>query len=260
MSEKQFPPSALKLKKLREQGDRPSIEPLMICISPLLLVVVGVLLFFVDPLAVIGPLDRALSPEKLVSQTYYSIFRLLGVALAPCALFPVLLRLSLGAGPVRVNLKVDPGSLVNCSKWIKECWRPPEGSNVPPAFIYALKSAIYFAVLPITVMVFIFMAFLFLRSGMPYGPAEVFRAVILILFCALTLAFVVSLLLGLIGFYFERKRWYGRHRMSVEELRREYRETEGNSELKFIRRQLQHEMKERDLEDKVRSSTFIVSS
>ncbi|MDD2943274.1 MAG: EscU/YscU/HrcU family type III secretion system export apparatus switch protein [bacterium] len=260
MSEKLFPPSAQKLKKLKEQGDRPSVEPLLVCMSPILLILAGLLLYVVDPLAAVNQLEPVSSPEELIVSTYHHIFRLLAVALAPCVLFPVLLRLLLMGGLGKVNLKVDLGSLLNCSKWMQECWMPLEGKTAPPAFIYALKSAINFAVLPITVMVVICMAFLFLRSGMPSDPDGLAKAVIITLSCALVFVFFVSLSLGLTGYYFERKRWYGRHRMSVEELRREYRETEGNSEIKFIRRQLQHEMKERDLEDKVRSSTFIVSS
>ena len=54
-------------------------------------------------------------------------------------------------------------------------------------------------------------------------------------------AAVVGLLLGGVDYFFVRRAWLQRHRMSKDEVKREHRESEGDPEVKAARRRAHHE-------------------
>jgi flagellar biosynthetic protein FlhB len=52
---------------------------------------------------------------------------------------------------------------------------------------------------------------------------------------------VVALLLGAIDYFFVRRAWLARHRMTKDEVKREHRESEGDPEVKAARKRAHHE-------------------
>jgi flagellar biosynthesis protein FlhB len=71
-------------------------------------------------------------------------------------------------------------------------------------------------------------------------------------------AAVVSLLLGAVDYLFVRRAWLKRHRMTKDEVKREYRESEGDPEVKAARRRAHHEALAGSMIAAVKDATVLI--
>jgi flagellar biosynthesis protein FlhB len=71
-------------------------------------------------------------------------------------------------------------------------------------------------------------------------------------------AAIVSLLLGAIDYFFVRRAWLGRHRMTKDEVKREHRESEGDPEIKAARRRAHQEALAGSMIAAVKDATVLI--
>lgn len=68
----------------------------------------------------------------------------------------------------------------------------------------------------------------------------------------------VSLVLGAVDFFFVRRAWLERHRMTKDEVKREYRESEGDPEIKAARRRAHQEALAGSMVAAVKNATVLI--
>lgn len=71
-------------------------------------------------------------------------------------------------------------------------------------------------------------------------------------------AALVSLLLGGVDYFFVRRAWLARHRMTKDEVRREYRESEGDPEVKAARKRAHQEALAGSMIANVKNATVLI--
>lgn len=71
-------------------------------------------------------------------------------------------------------------------------------------------------------------------------------------------AALVSLVLGGVDYFFVRRAWLARHRMTKDEVKREYRESEGDPEVKAARKRAHHEALAGSMIANVKNATVLV--
>jgi len=267
-SQKRFEPTARKLRKAQESGDCSKSREL----TAVLALGVGLLIIF-KALVLLEEIPK-LFQQLLGGTTDLSIESMLVYALsaakaAVIGIFPVLLGVLVVAVMVETLqrgayfsfkfVKFD-FSRLNIFLGLKRNFLGIEGQQVAPLMMLTQVGK-YSLLLIIGTLVLISSSFgkLGVIFQTDYAQGQTALAVIYQVLFELSCSLIAVLLIFAVYDYWSaRRRWRKKLMMDVEELKREFRETEGSPELKSARKQMHRELAVQQIIEGVRKAKVVV--
>lgn len=270
-SSKNFPATARKLRKAREDGDVAKSKELTS--SGVILISFLVLVFSFDLQGLINFLESCFQANSSSFELRISNYSYFGFILLARICFPFLISALIASfcfEAVQVGIYFSfKNILPNFSRFnLQEGFKKIFGfgffsqeSSLPVGLFYeVLKSLLLGIMFFVTSLILIIVV---IKSGMAIGIGDFSASLDLALrIIALTfmLAFLSLFLVGITDYFIAYMRRKSRLKMDIDELKQELRETQGNPELKWRRKQLQQEIQATRLLHDIRKAKVVITN
>ncbi|NDV50804.1 flagellar biosynthesis protein FlhB [Salipiger sp. PrR003] len=268
-SQKTEEPTPKKLADARKKGDVPSSKETGNAMSVFILMIIVV---YAIP-AGIGPLSRALSSLFTIAGTFRLGEGSAGLVDMEDVLGGVLVQVMVVIGPIFVLMAmaaifgtIVQGEVVVASERLK-----PKASNISPAsglkkifgtnnLVEFLKSFVKVAAIGIIGYMIISKAIFGLAQTERYLPEAILpfvgdRVALLLIIVAALLAPI-----AVIDIIWKRQQWLKKNRMSLKEIRDEFKDQEGDPHIKGKRDEKRREMSRKRMKEVVPTATVVLTN